>query len=139
MSDHPMTRGFGLAAAVVVAMLMTGQADYLPAYGQISLLTGQTRGVNGFALAMAAMTVIGALLAALPSRLRHAEQDKEPFTARTGLMAALGGLLTVLGIGLAGGGMVAGLLQGSVSAWAFLAAAWATAGLLSRAKGGEAA
>ena len=134
---HSMGRGLWLAAAVVLAMLFVGHADVLPAYGQIANLTGQTVTVDRFVIAMAVMIIPGAFLAALPSRLRNKGEKGDKPTGRSLLMAFIGGALLVLGLGVAGGGMAAGMLFGGVGAWVFLLVACATGFFLTRLGGGE--
>ena len=136
VKGYSMGRGLWLAAAVVLAMLFVGNADVLPAYGQIGWLTGRTAQVNRFVVAMAVMIIPGAFLAALPARLKSGEKSEKP-TGRSLLMAFLGGILLVLGFGVAGGGMASGLLFSGIGAWVFLLTAWITGGVLIRAWGGE--
>ena len=135
--EHPMWRGLWLAAAVVLAMLFVGHADVLPAYAQASRLTGQPVQLNRFAVAMAIMIIPGAFLASLPARLRDRERKDGKPAGRSLLMAFLGGILLVLGFGIAGGGMAAGLLFSGVGAWIFLLAACVTGFFLTRLWGGE--
>lgn len=137
VKEHPMRRGLWLAAAVVLAMLFVGHADVLPAYGQAARLTGQTANVDPFVIAMAVMIIPGAFLAALPSRLRKKEEQGEKPSGRALVMAFLGGILLVLGLGIAGGGMAAGLLFSGIGAWAFALAACVTGFFLIRTRGGE--
>lgn len=137
VKEHPMWRGLWLAAAVVLAMLLIGHADVLPAYAQVSRLTGQAVPQDRFVIAMAVMIIPGAFLAALPSRLKHREEKGGKPAWRSLLMAFVGGILLVLGLGVAGGGMAAGLLFSGVGAWIFLLAACVTGFLLIRLGGGE--
>ena len=137
VKEHPMWRGLWLAAAVVLAMVLVGQADVLPAYAQASRLTGQSVPVDRFAVAMAVMIIPGAFLASLPSRLRSKAEKNDKPSGKSLLMAFLGGILLVLGLGVAGGGMAAGLLFTGVGAWVFALVAWVTAFLLIRLWGGE--
>lgn len=134
--QHPMMRGLWLAAAVVLPMLFVGHADVLPAYGQAARLAGQTVPSDRFVIAMAVMIIPGAFLAALPFRMKKEEKRGET-TGRSLLMAFLGGILLVLGFGVAGGGMAAGLLFSGVDAGIFLLAACVTGFLLIRMGGGE--
>ena len=136
VKGHSMGRGLWLAAAVVLAMLFVGHADVLPAYGQIGWLTGRTTQVNRFVVAMAVMIILGAFLAALPARLKDREKSEKP-AGRSLLMAFLGGILLVLGFGIAGGGMAAGWLFSGIGAWVFLLVAWVTGGVLIRTWGGD--
>lgn len=135
--EHSMWKGLWLAAAVALAMLFVGHADVLPAYGQIAQWTGQTVTPDRFVIAMAVMIIPGAFLAALPSRLKRQEKKGGKPTGRSLLMAFIGGALLVLGLGIAGGGMAAGLVFGGVGAWIFLLAACVTGFLLIRLGGGE--
>lgn len=137
VKHHPMGRGFWLAAAVVLAMVLVGHADVLPAYAQASRLTGQPVPMDRFAVAMAVMIIPGAFLAALPGRLKNREHRGDKPTGRSLLMAFLGGILLVLGLGVAGGGMAAGLLFSGVGAWMFLLAACVTGFFLIRFWGGK--
>ena len=135
--EHSMWKGLALAAAVALAMLFVGHADVLPAYGQIAQWTGQNVTPDRFVIAMAVMIIPGAFLAALPSRLKRQEEKGGKPTGRSLLMAFIGGALLVLGLGIAGGGMAAGLVFGGVGAWIFLLAAYVTSFLLIRLGGGE--
>ena len=133
---HPMWKGFWLAAAVVLAMLFVGHADVLPAYSQAARLTGRDVLLDRFVTAMAVMIVPGAFLASLPGRVKAKEQKAGKPTWQSLLMAFAGGVLLVLGLGIAGGGMAAGWLFGGVGAWVFLLAAWIVGAFLTR-MGGE--
>ena len=132
-----MGRGFWLAAAVVLAMVFVGNADVLPAYAQVSRLTGQSVPLDRFAVAMAVMMIPGAFLAALPGRLADRDRKREKPEGRSLWMAFLGGILLVLGLGIAGGGMAAGLLFSGVGAWMSLLAACVTGFFLIRFLGGK--
>ena len=136
--EHPMWKGLWLAAAVVLAMLFVGHADVLPVYAQAARLTGQDVPADHFAAAMAVMIVVGAFLASLPGRVRAKEQKEDKASGSAMLMAFAGGILLVLGLGIAGGGMVAGWLFGGIGAWIFLLIAWLVGALLMRT-GGECA
>ena len=136
--EHPLWRGLWLAAAVVLTMVLVGHADVLPAYAQAAQLTGQSVPMDQFALAMAVMIIVGAFLASLPGRLNSREQkDGSKPSGRALLMSFIGGILLVLGLGVAGGGMVAGLLFSGVGAWVFLLVACVTGFALIRMWGGE--
>ena len=137
VKEHPMWRGLWLAAAVVLAMVLVGHADVLPAYAQASRLMGQSVPVDRFVVAMAVMIIPGAFLASLPSRLQNKDEKGGKPTGRSLLMAFVGGVLLVLGLGVAGGGMVAGLLMSDIGAWIFALAAWAVGFLLIRWGRGE--
>lgn len=134
--EHPMWAGLWLAAAVVLAMLFVGHADVLPLYAQASRLVGQDVPLNRFVAAMAVMIIPGAFLASLPGRAKAKEQKGGKATWRTLLSAFAGGILLALGLGIAGGGMVAGWLFGGIGAWVFLLVAWLVGFFLLR-MGGE--
>lgn len=102
---HPVWRGFCLAAGVGMLVAASGEAS-------------------------AAGVIAGALAASLPGRIRRRTRRKT--TLRSCGAGLLGGLGTTLGLGLAGGGVLAGLCQGSVSAVAFAACAWLSGGLALR-------
>lgn len=123
--EHPLWRGFLLASAVILLMLMTGQADTLAAFGQTGRLLGRDTDRDSFSLLWTAMVIPGAFLASVPSRLRRRERKESRSTVKGCLMALAGGVLLSLGMELAGGNVLASLFQGSASAYAFLLAAWA--------------
>ena len=123
--EHPLWRGFLLASAVLLIMLMTGRADTLPAFEQAGRLLGRDIASDSFALLWTAMVIPGAFLASVPARLRRRGEKAPRATLQSCLMALAGGVLLTLGMGLAGGNVLAGLFQGSASAYAFLLAAWA--------------
>ena len=137
VKEHPMWRGLWLAAAVVLAMVLVGHADVLPAYAQASRLTGQSVPVDRFIVAMAVMIIPGAFLASLPSRLQNTDEKCGKPTVSSLLMAFVGGILLVLGLGVAGGGMAAGLLMSDVGAWVCVLAAWVVGFFLIRWGRGE--
>ena len=137
VKEHPMGRGLWLAVAVVLAMVLVGHADVLPAYAQAARLTGASVPVDRFVVAMAVMIIPGAFLASLPSRLQKKEEKSGKPTGSSLLMAFFGGVLLVLGLGVAGGGMAAGLLTGDIGAWIFALAAWVVGFFLIRMQGGE--
>lgn len=107
-----------------MVMLVTGKADPLA-------VLNRDMAPDSFVLLWAAMILPGAFLAALPGRLHHREGSARP-TLSACLTALAGGLLLVLGLGMAGSNVLAGLFQGSVSAYAFLLSAWLSAFLLLR-------
>ena len=53
------------------------------------------------------------------------------------MTAFVGGILLVLGLGVAGGGMAAGLLMSDIGAWVFVLAAWVVGFFLIRWERGE--
>lgn len=101
-------RGWLLMAVVMVAlMVMAGEAE---------------------PLAVWVMTAPGAFLAALPGRIRRRKEPRLRSGWKGCLVCFVAGLIMVLaaGLGRVNGRLLAGLMQGSVSAWAFGAAAWLT-------------
>ena len=129
--EHPLRRGFFLALAVILVMLVSGKADALLAFEQVSRLLGRDIPPNSFALLWTAMIIPGAFLASLPSRLRH--REKQGSSGLKGCILSLaGGFLLTMGMSIAGGNLLSGLFQGSASAWGFLAVVWAIAFLTLR-------
>ena len=123
--DHGFRRGLWLAVAAAVCIALSGRIDLMAAYAQVQGLYAETAPAR-FAVAMAVMMIPGAFLASLPGRFRR-RGGKRRATLRGCAACFLGGLGLMLGAGLAGGGdgmMLTGLLQGSVSAYAFLAVSW---------------
>jgi len=123
--NRPFRRGLWLAAASAVILTLVGRIDFLAAYGQVRRLLGEAERADFF-LAMAVMMIPGAFLAALPGRLRR-KGIRRVSTWRGCLACFLGGLAMTLAASLAGGGdgmAWTGLLQGNISAYVFVAAAW---------------
>lgn len=107
--DRP--KGWFLLSIIIVAlMVMAGEAH--PA-------------------AVWAMTATGAFLAALPERIRRRKEPRLRSGWKGCLAGFAAGFLMVLaaGLGRMNEHLLAGLMQGSVSAYAFGAAAW-LAGLI---------
>jgi hypothetical protein len=107
-------RGWLLLAAVIVALMVISD------------------GVSP--LAVWSMMAAGAFLAALPGRIRRRKEER----LRSGWKGCLGGfaagmvMVLAAGLGRMNGQLPSGLMQGSVSAWAFGAAAWLAALLTAR-------
>lgn len=123
--NKPFKRGLWLAVASAVILILAGRIDFWAAYGQIRRLMGEAERADFF-LAMAVMMIPGAFLAALPGRLRR-KGVRRVSTGRGCLACFLGGLVMILAAGLAGGGdgmALTGLLQGNISAYVFVLAAW---------------
>ena len=134
--DHGFRRGLWLAVAAAVCIALSGRIDLMAAYSQVQGLYTETAPAR-FAVAMAVMMIPGAFLASLPGRFRR-RGEKRRSTGRGCLACFLGGVGLMLGAGLAGGGdglMLTGLLQGSVSAYAFLAVGWASGLIAARLMG----
>ncbi|MGN1021508.1 MAG: hypothetical protein ACI4O7_14185 [Aristaeellaceae bacterium] len=123
--DHGFRRGLWLAVAAAVCIALYGRIDLMAACSQVQGLYTQTAPAR-FAAAMAVMMIPGAFLASLPGRFRR-RGERRRSSGRGCAACFLGGLGLMLGAGLAGGGdgmMLTGLLQGSVSAYAFLGVSW---------------
>lgn len=112
---RPCGRGMVLALTLTLALALGRPVDLGP-----EALAGGGR----LLMALVIMTVPGAFLAALPGRLRHRGQKREPVRWQRCAAAFCGGLATSLGCGLAGGGLLLMLLTGpavgSLGGWAFL-------------------
>lgn len=130
--EHPLWRGFWLAASLSLLMAALGRADTLPFYTYLTRLMQQTEIIEPFRLIMAAAVIVGAFLAAIPRRIR--KQGRRKTTLRRCIACLLGGVGMTLGLGLSGGGMLSGWLQGSVSAYAFALCAWLPAWIILRLK-----
>ena len=134
--DHGFRRGLWLAVAAVVCIALIGRIDLLAASSQVQGLYTDTA-PQPFFVAMAVMMIPGAFLASLPDRFRR-RGGKRRATGRGCIACFLGGVGVAIGAGLAGGGdgmMLTGLLQGSVSAYAFLAVSWACGLIAARIMG----
>ena len=104
-----------LAIALVALMVMAGEAD---------------------PLAVFAMTAAGAFLAALPERIRRRKEPHLRSSWRGCLVCFFSAAAMVLAAGLArmNGRLAVGLMQGSVSAFAFAGVAWLAAAAAARIK-----
>lgn len=121
-----------LALAAAAALTLAGRIDFLAVYSQALRLTGQAAPFPAFQAALAVMLIPGAFLAALPGRIRRRKEPRLRSSWQGCLTSFIGGAVLMLAAGLAHGGdglHAAGLLQGSVSAYAFWGAA-ALAGLM---------
>lgn len=137
--QHPLWRGFFLAAALTAIRLFQGETDAL------SVFRGERP-----ALFLCAAVALGALLAALPSLLRRAVRARRaggvptkasharPSVRRLVRCFACGAVMA-LGLGLSGGNVLSALLTGSAGAYAFcltaLAAGFAAVRLSERRHG----
>lgn len=122
-------RGSLAALAAVVGIILQGELNWLAGYGLHS----------SFMTAALVMMLPGAFLASLPGRIRHRGEKRNPVTWQGCLTCFVGGVVMMLGAGMAQGGdgrMLTGLCQGSVSAYAFGLvsgiSAWAMAYLTQR-------
>ena len=120
--EHPLWRGFWLAASLTLLMAMQGHIDGSSLYTSLLSLFPTPAQAPLFPFILAGAAMIGAFLAALPRRLR--KQSRRKTTLSGCALGFLGGLGSVLGLGIAGGGVVSGLMQGSASACIFALCAW---------------
>lgn len=104
-----------LAIALVALMVMAGEAE---------------------PLAVFALTAAGAFLAALPERIRRRKEPRLHSGWRGCLVCFASAAAMVLAAGLAqmNGHLAIGLMQGSVSAYAFAGVAWLAALAAARIK-----
>lgn len=105
-------RGTLAALAIVIWIALTGSIDDLAGWSLRS----------PFATAALVMMILGAFLSSLPGRILRRNTLPQRTTWRRCPLCLLGGVVLMLGLGLAGcgdGQMLAGLSQGSVSAYAF--------------------
>ena len=104
--------GFLLALTIAALLVARGSVDWLAAY----------RLEDGFFAAALVMMAPGAFLASLPGRIRRRKEPRARTSWRACAVCFVGGVVMMLGAGLAGGAdgrMLTGLCQGSVSAWVF--------------------
>lgn len=120
--EHPLWRGFWLAASLTLLMAMQGHIDGSSLYTSLLSLLSTPAQAAPFPFILAVAAMVGAFLAALPRRLRR--QDRRKTTLSGCVRGFLGALGCVLGLGIAGGGVVSGLMQGSASACIFALCAW---------------
>ena len=87
-------------------------------------------------LAVFAMMALGAFLAAMPERIRRRREPRLRSTWQGCVVCFGAGMAMVLAAGLArmNGGLLTGLMQGSVSAYAFGGLAWLAAAVAARIK-----
>lgn len=117
--QHPLWRGFFLAAALTAIRFFQGEMDAL------SVFRGERP-----ALIFCAALALGGLLAALPSLLRRVSgspvkaSHTRPSVRRLMCCLACGAAMS-LGLGLAGGSVLFALLSGSAGAYAFCLSALA--------------
>lgn len=118
-----------LALAACAALTLAGQINLLAVYSQASRLTGHTAPLPRFQASLAVMLIPGAFLSALPGRIRRRKEPRLHSTWQGCLSCFIGGVILLLAAGLAHGGdglHLTGLLQGSISAYAFWAVAMVT-------------
>ena len=104
-----------LAMTMVALMVMAGDASSPAAWG---------------------MTAVGAFLAALPGRIRRRKEPRLRSTWQGCLLCFAAGFVMVLaaGLGHMNGRLMTGLMEGSVSAYAFGTLAWLAAVAAARLK-----
>lgn len=123
-------RGFLLALAIAVCMILKGRIDWLEGWTLRS----------PFFTAALLMMLPGAFLASLPGRIRRRKASRAPIRWHSCILCFFGGLLLMLSAGLAGGGdgmMLAGICQGSISGWAFAALSTLSALITARLAAGR--
>lgn len=129
-----------LALSVAAAMIMAGRIDLTAVYRQSSWLTGGESTAEAFQTALAVMIIPGAFLAALPERIRRRGEERRRSTWQGCVTCLIAGAVMVLAAGMAGGGdglLLTGLVQGSVSAYAFAACAWLAGFAVARLRKGR--
>lgn len=127
MRAHPFLRGLSLAFALCAAMVLWGSFAVQPVF--------RIAQVGRPLAAFAVMTVAGAFLAAVPSRIRRRNGPYLRSTWRGCLVAFAAGLVLMIGAHIAGMDDVeamSGMLQGGMGALAFGGTAWCTALVTSR-------
>ena len=120
--SQPFRHALWLAVLFAVMMVMTGTPSLWETF------TG--RNLSREALAFAAMLAPGAFLASLPERIRRRGAPVLHTTWQGCLLMLAAGAALTFSAALAGGGdvrMLAGSMQGSVGALAFVGIAWLTA------------
>lgn len=111
--QHPLWRGFWLAAAMAAGLVLLGAAD------DLSLFRMDRR-----MIALGGGLTLGAFLAALPGRLRKGRAHRQSTTWQRCLRAFLCGVGMALALRFAGDGRILpALMTGSAGAWGFAAAA----------------
>lgn len=113
--QHPLWRGFFLAAALAAIRFFLGEADSLAVFR-----------AERPALVFCGAMAVGSLLGALPAMLRRkAWKTASALPSKKNLLLCfLCGAGMALGLGLAGSGAIlTGLLTGSAGAYAFCGAA----------------
>ena len=118
---HPLWRGFWLAVVLTAALVLLGGTNELAPYR-----------LDKRALAFALMAAFGVLLSCLPGWLMRRNRLHRPRWRRC-LICFLAGLAMALSLGMAGTGrMLPALLEGSVGALGFAAAAGLTGFITAR-------
>ena len=110
--QHPWLCGFFLALALVMAQVLDAPIDLLEAAKEAALMLGGRETAAG-PLLTALAVVAGALIASLPARLRNRGQRREPLRARRCAVCFAGGLMSALGLSLAGGDLLTLAFLGS--------------------------
>lgn len=129
--QHPLWRGFWLAAAMAAVLYLLGGADALAPFRL-------ERKALVFALAIAA----GAFIASLPGLLKRNRPPRERTTWQRCLRAFLSGAAMIIALSMAGSGsVIPALMTGSAGAYAFcgmaLAAGFITVRILERNRSGH--
>lgn len=111
---HPLFRGTMLGLAWTVTALLLQGPDFLLAWQ-----------LEKSSLLLLGMTLLGALLAALPGFLRHRERVTVEWNLQSCLISVGCGVGMMLGLAAAGSGRIlSALMEGSTGAFGFLLSAW---------------
>lgn len=124
-TQHPLWRGFWLAAAMAAGLVLLGPVDSLAPFQ-----------LGRKALAFAGAVTVGAFLGALPGRLRKGAKSSQRTSWQRCLRALLCGMAMTLSFGLASDGRILpGLMTGSAGAFGFCLAALTTGFIITRIMG----
>lgn len=124
-AQHPLWRGFWLAAAMAASLVLLGPVDSLAPFS-----------LGRRTLAFAGAITAGAFLGALPGRLRRGAKSAQRTSLQRCLRALLCGMAMTLALGLAGDGRILpALLTGSAGAYGFCLAALVTGFITTRIMG----
>ena len=114
--QHPLWRGFWLAAAMTAVLFLLGPVHPLAPYALVRK-----------PLAFSAAITVGAFIGALPRRLKKAARSAQRTTWQRCLRAFLCGGVMALALSLAGSvPVLPALMTGSAGAYAFCASALIT-------------
>ncbi len=123
--QHPLWRGFWLAAAMAAGLVLLGATDSLAPF------RGDRR-----MIAFAGAVTMGAFLGALPGRLRKHARHAQATAWQKCLRAFLSGMAMAFALGLTGDGRILpALMTGSAGAFAFCGIALVTGCIAGRIMG----
>lgn len=125
MTRHASAWGLLLAVLLLSAMLYAAPLNFAEAYlWTAQTLMGETGQTAVWMLATAALLPVGALLGALPERIRRRKSGAKTTRSswRAYALAFAGGFATIMGAIMAGGGVTfhlfGGIAAGALSSWA---------------------